>query len=489
MVLTGSLFAKNDTDYVGQVGVRTEAIRFNKQGYLVVTGNGTWVVVWNQSAFGEAAGDHRIVSSRSTDRGKTWSEPHIIERDRQGCWLSPVYVETQNRIYGFYWHDADGNPIRDAGVIVFRYSDDEGATWSARFPVPMERHAIDVPGKPYRGWNFNPGVMLEDGTCWLNFNKINPDSMVKDPRESKCLIKLYNNFCWTEAFFLVCANIATESDPAKLEFRVSPESPHGLHATHPLNGQNCGDEASVVPLNNGDLYATFRTPTGRPYRAISKDRGKSWGGVRPMTFTPGGKPIWQPNCSCPLVKLRDGRFVFSFNNNPGDANGGTDPWDTRRNRSPLWVAVGREIATQDGELDLEFDRPRYLIANDLSSGGTESTGITYTQMFEDHGEAFIIYTNKSDDVNINRIDPNLLQFGAKVTIPDDQISWLEKRIETLRSQIGSHRQDMGYTHFFHNLDAAMAEQDYFHAYHLTLNRAAWLLEGRDDVEDYSSLGP
>ena len=136
MVLTSSLFAKNDTDYVGRVGVRTDAIRFNKQGYLVVTGSGTWVVVWNQSAVGEAAGDHRIVSSRSPDRGKTWSEPHIIERDRQGCWLSPVYVETQNRIYGFYWHDADGNPIRDAGVIVFRYSDDEGVTWSPRFPGP-----------------------------------------------------------------------------------------------------------------------------------------------------------------------------------------------------------------------------------------------------------------------------------------------------------------------------------------------------------------
>ena len=69
--------------------------------------------------------------------------------------------------------------------------------------------------------------------------------------------------------------------------------------------------------------------------------------ARPLRFAPGGPVVHQPLASCPLYKLRDGRFVLIFHNNNGYAHGGISVSDSRRNRQPVYLAVGREIDHPD----------------------------------------------------------------------------------------------------------------------------------------------
>ena len=45
----------------------------------------------------------------------------------------------------------------------------------------------------------------------------------------------------------------------------------------------------------------------------------------------------------PLYRLQDGRYLLLFYNNDGTANGGKSPIDSKHNRYPVWLTVGREI--------------------------------------------------------------------------------------------------------------------------------------------------
>src|SRR6188474_1857963 len=52
--------------------------RTNQQVVSAATPKGTLIVTWTLGAW-ESAPDHRVVVSRSTDDGKTWSHPLVID--------------------------------------------------------------------------------------------------------------------------------------------------------------------------------------------------------------------------------------------------------------------------------------------------------------------------------------------------------------------------------------------------------------------------
>jgi len=375
---------------------------FNFQQYMSITPAGTWMCFWTQGST-ESTPDQRAVCARSTDNGKTWSSEIIIEDAapvyKIPAWVMPFTVPHSGRVYAFYWYNINDDTIRDGGDIFFKYSDDDGLTWSERHRAGVCRTPIDDDGQEMHGWNFGPFVIMPNGKPMMNYNKIRRSSMLDGKPD-----------LWeTEAFFMECENIMFESDPKKLIFNFYPDGGHGLFVKHPVNGQNFGQEATLLPLSNGKILTVFRTRTGNLYFSVSKDEAKTWNQPEPLRFCPYGPMLLQPCASPPIKKLKDGRIVLLYHNTEADRSG----WNPRH---PLWILVGREVLGTDCNGGIVFGSPRILLYNDGVPGGTfNDTEIAYPEVFEWAGRVFVAYSSKTEEIRISEIDPELLDdFGLPV---------------------------------------------------------------------------
>ena len=113
-----------------------------------------------QISVGCTSGQH-IISTRSTDYGKTWSTPVGVEPANGPEASYAVMLKVPSgRVYVFYNHNTDNlrelkgdnPPYKDGiarrvdsfGHFVFKYSDDHGRTWSAkRHEIPQRDFEID----------------------------------------------------------------------------------------------------------------------------------------------------------------------------------------------------------------------------------------------------------------------------------------------------------------------------------------------------------
>ena len=94
-----------------------------------VAADGTIYVSWLDSRFQEegVAGDIRVVISRSSDGGQTWSVPVLVDHE-PSCECCRVSVETgPDGVVYAGWRKILAGGIRD---IVVARSEDEGRTWS-----------------------------------------------------------------------------------------------------------------------------------------------------------------------------------------------------------------------------------------------------------------------------------------------------------------------------------------------------------------------
>lgn len=382
---------------------------FNYQQYVTVTPRGTWIVCWTQGTT-EATPDQRVVCRRSEDHGKTWSDEIVIEEAspvyKVPAWVMPFTVPHTGRVYMFYWYNCNDDDVRDGGDIFYRHSDDDGRSWSKRYRTGVPRTELDDEGFDIHGWNFGPFVLMPSGKPMMNYNKIRRSTMLEGLPDK-----------WeTEVFFMECENILQETDPGKLIFRFYPEGGRGLHAKHPVYGQNFGQEATLLPLSGGKIVTIFRTRTGYLYYSASRDGAKSWSEPEPLRFCPHGPLFRQPCASPPAKKLRDGRIVLLYHNTEADqatTKSGNVGWTPRH---PLWIAVGRELTGTDENGGLIFGSPRVLLYNDGIPGGSfDSTEIAYPEIFEWGGKVFVSYSSKTEEIRISEIDPALLDdFGLPV---------------------------------------------------------------------------
>ena len=107
------------------------------QPYIVTTSDGTWVCTFTTSPGQEGGDIQYIVSSYSSDQGKTWSVPTEIEAPSSGVeasWAMPLVTQF-DRVYTFYTFNGDsirnlpdGTKMRadTHGWYCYRYSDDQG---------------------------------------------------------------------------------------------------------------------------------------------------------------------------------------------------------------------------------------------------------------------------------------------------------------------------------------------------------------------------
>lgn len=377
----------------------------NQHLNVVATPTGAFLATWT-SATRESHPDQRVVFSRSTDRGRTWSPPARIDGpapdDPPGTGLASwqflivapgVLPGGGTRIWCFYNKNIGIDDARtaDTGVLRGRYSDDDGVSWSEQtYDLPIDPNAISHPDPAvpptwivYQNPTVTPeGAVLAGFTRWAS-NAVDPGVGMFE-RASECC-------------FLRFENILTEADPAKLVVTTWPKTPHGLSVPNPLRpGINTAQEPTNPSLSDGRLICVMRTLQGHPYFALSEDDGRSWDEPRVLRYEPGGEPILHPMAPCPLYKLADGRFMLLFFNNDGSGHGGSGPTDSANVRNPAWITIGREIP---GERDqpIRFGAPKLFASTDWVPIPGRDTGTqvaTYTSLVEDRGERILFYPDR-----------------------------------------------------------------------------------------------
>ena len=368
------------------------------QPYVVITDDGHWLCVMTTGRGVEGQAGQHIVSTRSSDRGRTWSKHVAIEPDSgpEASWVMPLKVPG-GRVYVFYTYNRDnlravpsGNSpktnlrVDTLGHYCFKYSDDHGRTWSReRFEIPMRKMRIDhennTGGETLFFWGVGKPITV-GRSALFGFAKVgkwgNPGTMVT-----------------SQGVFLRSDNILAEPDPARIRWELLPDGDEGLRAPKgPVS-----DEANPAALSDGSLYATYRTIDGYPCHAYSRDGGHTWTPPAYAVYTPGGRRIKHPRAANFVRRFANGKFLYWFHNHGGEpVHAG--PWNPYLGRNPAWVCGGVE---KDGQI--HWSEPEVLLYDD-----DPATRISYPDFIEDGGRTFVTETQKTV-ARVHEIDPTLLE--------------------------------------------------------------------------------
>ncbi len=396
----------------------------NQQPSAAVASDGTIVITWTQASR-ESAKDQSVVSSTSYDGGRTWLEPVDIERAigrRPGSWSMIFCVPHTGRFYAFYWYDENQNAKRDAGRIYFRYSDDNGASWSDRYPTPMPRHDLDVKGEDSHGWNTGFPILMPDGAMLMGFSKMAPDlGTVAAKRVGG---KAGAQFWRCEVFFLRAENILSQNDPNKLRFTVTPEGPDGLWVPDEEDPElRFCQEPFMALLPSGRVICTMRVMNGYPVYSISEDYGITWTRPRPFRNRPGGDLVRNVCGPCQISSTADGRIYFLFSNR-NDYGRIPGHWAIRwSNRDPVNVVVGREmplltkgVPVEEDNAGIYFDKPRILLSGVSEKESTHHNisrqfplrTAAYPQLLHWGGRHLVFFSNSKMDIRVKEIPDELL---------------------------------------------------------------------------------
>jgi hypothetical protein len=309
------------------------------------------------------------VSCLSEDQGKSWSIPVNIEdpHKESASWAMP-YMTDYGRVYVFYTYNGDkihqlGKQmnIREdmLGWYCYKYSDDEGKTWSDRYRIDVPAKAVDL-NNDWKGevqifWGIGKPIDFQEGMM-LSFTKI-----------GKYMLE------YSEGWLIKCRNINREKDPKKLIWELLPESDAGIKNAK-LGIINA--EHNIVQLNNESLYCMHRTVAGYPAESYSADGGKSWTTPQPPVYENGIK-LKNPR-ACPRIwKCKNGKYLFWYHNNGG--------WNFGV-RNPAWISGGIE---KNGRII--WSQPEILFYEDSSS-----VRMSYPDLIEQDGKYWITETNKAE---------------------------------------------------------------------------------------------
>lgn len=370
------------------------------QPYIVITKDGKWLCVLTTGRGVEGEPGQHIVATISGDQGRTWSPLIDIEpaNGPEASWVMPLLVPS-GRVYVFYTYNKDNlrvlpncnhekmsHRVDTMGVYAFKYSDDNGRTWSRqRFEIPMRQMRIDRENNNRGAIMYFWGVgkpIVAGKSAVFGFAKVGkwgfPGGMVE-----------------SQGCFLRSDNILTERDPRKLRWVLLPDGDEGLSAPKgPVS-----DEANLVSLSDGSLYATYRTIDGYNCHAYSRDGGHTWTPPAYATYTPGGRRIKHNRAANFVRKFSNGKFLLWFHNHGGEQfHASPRRINHYLGRNPSWICGGVE---KNGLL--HWSEPEIVLYND-----DPAVGSSYPDFIEDGGRFYISETQKTV-ARIHEIDRTLLE--------------------------------------------------------------------------------
>jgi len=354
------------------------------QPYVVITQDGNWLCTLTTGSGHEGQGGQHVVSTISTDRGKSWSPLVDIEPadGPEASWVIPLLVPS-GRVYVFYDYNGDRverlpggtKKIRadTIGWYCYRYSDDHGRSWSQqRYRLPMRVTACDRAnnwqGKVQIFWGIDK-PKVTGGSVLFAFTKLGR-------------YMLDNG----EGWLYRSDNLLTEPNVEKIRWQLLPDGEHGIRKDEFGSVQ---EEHNQVPIDDDRLYLVYRTKTGYPCHSYSDDRGHTWTTPEHMTYTPGGRKI-KNNRACPkLWQCQNGKYLFWFHNHSGQ---------TFADRNPVWLSGGE---VRDGRM--HWSQPEIILYDP-----EPTMRMSYPDLIEQDGRYWVTETQKSV-ARVHELDKTLLE--------------------------------------------------------------------------------
>jgi hypothetical protein len=389
---------------------------YSDQPKIVRTDDGAWLCTITTGAGREGEGGQHVISTRSTDRGRSWSKPIAVEpADGPEASYACLLKVQSGRIYCFYNYNGENtreiktdpvglpgyegpDPYPDGivrrvdsqGHFVFRYSDDNGLSWGTRrYRIPVRTMEIDR-SNVYGGsiqffWNVaNP--LVYNGAAYVSLHKVGgfgPGFFVRN-----------------EGVLLKSNNILEEPDPEKIEWETLPDGDIGLRT--PPGGGPVAGEQSYVTLSDGSFFSIYRTVDGYPTCTYSRDGGHSWSEPTYSTYDQGRK-MKNPRAANFAWKTTDGRYLYWFHNNGGPVvpelmkRSASYPYE---NRNPVWICGGIEGDSPSGKI-IRWSEPEIVLYDD-----DPMIRMSYPDLIEEEGEFYLAETQK----DIARIHPLSSEF-------------------------------------------------------------------------------
>ena len=310
---------------------------------------------WTQGSH-EAAEDEHVVFSRSADGGRSWSEPLILAGSPTlahprpvAAWQQPM-LSRSGRLYCLWNQEG---PVRKhlCGWMYGRYSDDGGQTWSEPEELPFPRRFSLDPADPaipptWCMWQ-RPLRLGQDGRYLAGCSRYGKNA---DGRAfSRVEFWQYDNIDEDPEIRDIRISFFNTEEEAFDATRVAVDRPFTPREAHAV------EEACIVGLPDGRLFAVMRCTLGSPIWSVSSDHGQHWSRPRILRERDGGPAILQPCSPCPIYDLEGGAAYSGhyalFVHDTFDFEGLT----SYQNRGPVYLRKGRFVP--DADQPVWFEEP------------------------------------------------------------------------------------------------------------------------------------
>ena len=251
----------------------------------VITPRGDYLLMFAEGKhYGGSKGKkvNQMLAYRSSDKGRTWQGPTVafdIDYSQHG--FVPLIPRGSQRIYAFGTQPIAGRYTWEKGLqenapIGFRWSDDDGRTWS-------DVKLIEPVNDP-RFTGMSVMRMCEtDSGAWL-IGAHEGDWSLKPLHTRQYLLR--------------------SEDQGKTWTLLPDKRPNGWY----VEGFNRMDEGRPISLGGGRVLGMFRTPEGHLWTARSADDGRSW-------TKPAPSSLIHPDAPPMLFHLSDGKTLVAFHHN------------------------------------------------------------------------------------------------------------------------------------------------------------------------------
>jgi len=307
-----------------------------------VTPKGDYLVLFPHDR-GQWYQGKEMLAYRSSDKGKTWVGPTVaFDSSQSHHGFVPLIPRGSERMYAFGTQPIPGmvgassKGLHENCPIGFRYSDDDGHTWSKVTLIRPENDPEFVGMSCVRMCETDKGTWLIGSHDGIWRRKGSPAPVT------------------TRQYIL------RSEDKGKTWTLLPGKRPDGWH----LEKYDRMDEGTVVSLGGEKAAVFIRTAEGHIWESRSDDDGRTWSAPKPTTMV-------HPDAPPMIFKLGDGKTLISFIHNRYDPR---KPHFDKAARNELWCSISKD----EGRT---WNEPRFVFAGATSGGHIHSN--SYIDMFAD----------------------------------------------------------------------------------------------------------